>query len=148
MNFFHIYRNVVFGLIFILNFPVLGLSAFWTQHTVGGASSFGLGIFTSCVSMFVFPVLLLLPIFRKNAFISYVVSEIVIISMMWLFWMVSMILAIQNACILDSGCQSLFAVQGLDIFIFILRTYKPCQGLCPEILITCFFHQSSNTSYT
>ncbi|PPQ97611.1 hypothetical protein CVT26_002369 [Gymnopilus dilepis] len=101
MNYFYIYRNVIFGLIVILSFPVLGLSAVWSEHKTGlaGASSFeGMAIFTACLSIVLFPALALLPIFRKNAFVLYIISEILILLVMWIFWMTSMILIFQMKC--------------------------------------------------
>ncbi|KAF8874959.1 hypothetical protein CPB84DRAFT_1797089 [Gymnopilus junonius] len=134
MNYYYIYRNFVLGLCLLLTLPTLGLTAHWTQGTVGGTLSFeGMGIFVTCISLLVFPAMLLLSEFRKNAFFLYILSEIIVVLIMWILWMITMILVIEqreleyplNNCSVDLSndqihwCNELFAIQGLCIFIFV-----------------------------
>ncbi|KAF9565106.1 hypothetical protein CPC08DRAFT_704912 [Agrocybe pediades] len=138
MGFFYVYRNLVLGLCLILTIPCLGLLAHWTQGTELDHKTLafeGMGLFVSILSFIILPVMLVLSEFRKNAFILYILSELIIVGLLWLFWMTAAILVIEEIQILyPSGdcaiidkvfpgqghwCFEIMAIQGLSITIFV-----------------------------
>jgi len=136
MNFLYIYRMVILVLSFILTIPLLGLLAHWTQGSqlVNVLYSFeSMGLYTTCVTLVVIPIMLALPEIRKNAFALYIVSELSIVCTLWIFWVVVAALAIQqrdefypfgNCTSLDNiqaeWCNELFAIVGLSVVVFVL----------------------------
>jgi len=138
MNWFYVYRNFTLGLCLLLSVPTLGLTAHWTQGTMSllrASYDFeGLGLYISCLSLIVFPVMLAIPEFRKNAYISYISAEIAIILCMWAQWLAFAILLIQRriqyfhfgiTCDFPAAefvpwCSEFLAIYGVAITIFTL----------------------------
>ncbi|KAF4617386.1 hypothetical protein D9613_006315 [Agrocybe pediades] len=159
MGFFYVYRNLVLGLCLILTIPCLGLLAHWTQGTELDHKTLafeGMGLFVSILSFILLPVMyvsriqhrdlvrptnvftvprLVLSEFRKNAFILYILSELIIVALLWIFWMTAAILVVEEIQVQypsgDCGlvnkvfpgqghwCFEIMAIQGLSITIFV-----------------------------
>ncbi|KAF9483563.1 hypothetical protein BDN70DRAFT_929086 [Pholiota conissans] len=136
MSFLYVYRTVMLVLTLILTIPALGLIAHWTQGSLVGHTTYSfepMGLYTASVTLIVIPVMLALPEIRKNAFALYIVSELSIVALLWIFWVVAAALAIQqkddfypleNCTGLNivnvHWCNELFAIVGLTVVIFVL----------------------------
>jgi len=75
----HQARNAIFGIVLVLSFAVLGISAHWTSITVtvGAFFSFeGIGVAASGLSIIIVSTLLLVGILRKNATITIIGVEL------------------------------------------------------------------------
>jgi len=136
MNWLYAYRNFTLGLCLLLSIATLGLTAHSTHDTMSyGLVIFdfeGIGLFICSFSWIVFPVMLAIPEFRKNAYISYILSEVATIACMWALWVAFAVLVIQrrdyifpsvNSCDLAYfvlWCHELLAIQGMATTIFTL----------------------------
>ncbi|KAF8174242.1 hypothetical protein BJ912DRAFT_990543 [Pholiota molesta] len=138
-NFMSIYRLVIFGLCILLSIAVIGLTSDITHLTnqVNVTYSFEtLSLLIGVLSLLVFPLLLAVSHFRKNAFLVYIVYELGIVFFLWIFWVVAAALTIQkkNALLLgfsscsvfrrnaeaEQKCNEIMAIQGLEVLAFVL----------------------------
>jgi len=136
MNWLYLYRNFTLGLCLLLSVPTLGLIAHWTQRTTSVGLSLdweGLGLYICCLSWIAFPAMLAIPEFRRNAYVTYILSEILIILCIWGQWLALVILIFQhkeqffprNSCDFVSAdlviwCDEFFAIQDIAITILAL----------------------------
>ncbi|KAF8150185.1 hypothetical protein B0H34DRAFT_178826 [Crassisporium funariophilum] len=137
MQYFYVFRNTLISLCLVLGIAVLGLVAHWTDFTVtldAGVLDFQIvGLITAVMTILSFPVLLLVPLIRKNAAISHVIVELPVLLVAWVLWMTTAILIIRwNSIIYPFGCDftnvenvhwctEFFAIERLSIAIWILR---------------------------
>jgi len=99
MGFMRTYRLVIFVICIILSIPVIGLTADLTHLTneVDVTFSFEtLSLLIASLSLLIFPLLLVVSHFRKNAFLVYVVYELSIVLLLWILWVVAASLTIDK----------------------------------------------------
>ncbi|KAF9483561.1 hypothetical protein BDN70DRAFT_290949 [Pholiota conissans] len=140
MAFMGIYRLVIYVLVVVLSVPVIGLNADLTHYTNMAHVTYSfetLGLLIAALSLLVFPLLIIVSQYRKNAFLVYIVYELALVCIMWILWVVAAALTIQkknellgvfDSCSVFSGldstaeqkCNEIVAVEGIEVVIFVL----------------------------
>ncbi|KJA20172.1 hypothetical protein HYPSUDRAFT_43547 [Hypholoma sublateritium FD-334 SS-4] len=107
----HLPRFIIFGLCTIFSVIVLGLSAHLTNvsseaHAV--TDNEVMGLVTSILSILIFPALIIVPRF------VFILTELVVICIMWILWVVTAALTIQARNTLFGGFDcSIFVCESL-----------------------------------
>jgi hypothetical protein len=99
MQFLYALRSIVLTLSLLLGIPTFGLLAYLTSQTkVFGERIFNfelVGLLASVLGILLWPVMLILPILRKNAVILCIVYELAAMLVLWVLWMTTAIFLVQ-----------------------------------------------------
>ncbi|PPQ74627.1 hypothetical protein CVT24_004175 [Panaeolus cyanescens] len=140
MKYLYITRIAVLSFCIVLGLPAFGLIIHWTQASNTGPNPVTLdfeavGLLAGILSVLMLPVMLVLPIFRKNVFFLNIIFELGAMLVLWTLWMTTAILVIQWSDVLfpppsdtcnfisavTSGfCREFFAIKGLTVTIFVI----------------------------